>query len=107
MTKRDLVVEISQSVELSQQEVRDIVQKLFDQISHTLAVGDKIELRNFGVFEVKQRKARIGRNPNSPEIDVRIPPQSVVRFKPGKRMKDRLQQGAAKGGEQPVPNPED
>jgi DNA-binding protein HU-beta/integration host factor subunit alpha len=52
-----------------------------------LAKGDKVELRNFGVFEVKVRRARIGRNPNAPETDVPIPERSVVKFKPGKEMR--------------------
>jgi nucleoid DNA-binding protein len=46
-----------------------------------------VELRNFGVFEVKIRKARVGRNPNSPEKDVPIPERAVVKFKPGKEMR--------------------
>jgi nucleoid DNA-binding protein len=52
-----------------------------------LAKGDKVELRKFGVFEVKIRKARVGRNPNKPEIDVPIPARSMVKFKAGKEMR--------------------
>ena len=55
-----------------------------------LATGKKVELRNFGVFEVKVRKARVGRNPNSPATDVRIPPRAVVKFKPGKEMRESV-----------------
>ena len=106
MTKRDLAVEISKSVKLSQQDVREVVQKTLDHIRYALAEGERIELRDFGVFEVRKREARIGRNPNNPEKDVRIPPQSVVRFKPGKGMKDQLQEWALKGGGKQFLNPE-
>ncbi|MFM7102578.1 MAG: HU family DNA-binding protein, partial [Verrucomicrobiota bacterium] len=82
MTKRDLVVRISQETGLIQEHVLDVVQKTLDQMSEALAKGETIELRNFGVFEVKIRRARIGRNPNSPEKDVPIPPRAVVKFKP-------------------------
>jgi len=90
MTKRDLVVRISQETGLVQQEVLDIVQRTLDYISEAVSRGETVELRNFGVFEVKIRKARIGRNPNSPAQDVRIPPRAVVKFKPGKEMRDHV-----------------
>jgi nucleoid DNA-binding protein len=87
MTKRDLVIRISNETGLTQQKVLDIVQKTFDYISEALAKGDRVELRNFGVFEVKTRRPRIGRNPNAPESDVPIPARSVVKFKAGKEMR--------------------
>jgi len=87
LTKRDLVIRISNESGLIQQQVLDVVQKTLDYIAEALAKGDKVELRNFGVFEVKVRRARIGRNPNAPETDVPIPERSVVKFKPGKEMR--------------------
>lgn len=90
MTKRDLVVRISEETGLVQQKVLQVVQKTLDHISDALARGETVELRNFGVFEVKIRKARIGRNPNSPETDVPIPERSVVKFKPGKEMREAV-----------------
>ena len=87
LTKRDLVVRISNETGLVQQQVLDVVQKTLDYIADALAKGDKVELRNFGVFEVKVRKARIGRNPNAPETDVPIPQRAVVKFKAGKEMR--------------------
>jgi nucleoid DNA-binding protein len=63
LTKRNLVNRISEETDLSQQQVFDIVQKTLNYITEALAKGDKVELRKFGVFEVKVRKARIGRNP--------------------------------------------
>lgn len=90
LTKRDLVIRISNETGLVQQQVYDIVQKTLDHIAESLAKGDKVELRNFGVFEVKVRKARVGRNPNAPETDVPIPARSVVKFKSGKEMRAQV-----------------
>ena len=90
LTKRDLVTRISDESGLIQQQVLDVVQKTLDYIAEALAKGDKVELRNFGVFEVKVRKARVGRNPNSPERDVPIPQRAVVKFKSGKILKQQL-----------------
>ena len=87
LTKRDLVVRISNDTSLVQQQVFDVVQKTLDYIAEALSKGDKVELRNFGVFEVKVRKARVGRNPNSPETDVAIPQRAMVKFKAGKEMR--------------------
>ncbi|TAK94260.1 MAG: integration host factor subunit beta [Verrucomicrobia bacterium] len=87
LTKRDLVVRISQESNLTQEKVHEIVQKTLDYIAESLSRGDKVELRNFGVFEVKVRKARVGRNPNAPETDVPIPERAVVKFKAGKEMR--------------------
>ena len=90
MTKRDLVIRISNETGLVQQQVLDVAQKTLDYISQALAQGRKVELRNFGVFEVKIRKARVGRNPNAPETDVPIPARAVVKFKPGKEMREAV-----------------
>lgn len=87
MTKRDLVIRISNETGLVQQQVLDVVQKTLDYIAEALSQGRKVELRNFGVFEVKVRKARVGRNPNAPETDVPIPQRAVVKFKAGKEMR--------------------
>jgi nucleoid DNA-binding protein len=90
MTKRDLVIRISEETGLVQQKVLEVVQKTLDHISDAVAQGKTVELRNFGVFEVKVRKARIGRNPNQPETDVPIPQRAVVKFKPGKEMREAV-----------------
>jgi len=87
LTKRDIVIRISSETGLVQQQVFDVVQKTLDYIAESLAKGDKVELRNFGVFEVKVRKARVGRNPNAPETDVPIPARATVKFKSGKEMR--------------------
>lgn len=90
MTKRELVNRISDETELTQQQVYLVIQKTLDAITESLVKGDTIEFRDFGVFEVKTRKARLGRNPNRPENTVSIPPRRVVKFKPGKAMKDKV-----------------
>jgi nucleoid DNA-binding protein len=87
LTKRELVMRISEETGLVQSQVFDVIQKTLDQISEALAKGDKVELRNFGVFDVKTRKAKVGRNPKKPETDVPIPAHSMVKFKAGKEMK--------------------
>jgi nucleoid DNA-binding protein len=101
LTKRDLVVRISNETGLVQQEVLTVVQKTLDCLTEALAKGQTVELRNFGVFEIKLRKARVGRNPNRPENEVPIPPRAVVKFKPGKEMKAKvlkLSEQVAQGG---------
>jgi len=90
MTKRDLVISISEETGIVQQQVLQVVQRTLDHISNSVAKGTTVELRNFGVFEVKVRKARIGRNPNLPEKDVPIPRRAVVKFKPGKEMREAV-----------------
>jgi DNA-binding protein HU-beta/integration host factor subunit alpha len=90
MTKRDLVIKISEETGLVQQDVMRIVQRTLDIIAETVATGKSVELRNFGVFAIKTRRARIGRNPNDPDKDVKIPPRSVVKFKPGKELRQAV-----------------
>ena len=87
LTKRDLIERISEEAGLTQGQVFDVVQKTLDYITEALAKGDKVEFRDFGVFEVKIRKARVGRNPNQPEIEVPIPARAMVKFKMGKVMR--------------------
>ena len=87
MTKRDLVVRVAREANMKQSDVMDIIQLTLDTITEELAAGNNIEFRNFGVFEVLTRKARVGRNPNSPKQEVKIPERAVVKFKPGKEMR--------------------
>ena len=90
LTKRDLVTRISKETGITQLDVFAIVQKTLDGIIDALEAGKHVEFREFGVFEIAQRKARIGRNPNKPEDIVQIPVRKVVKFKPGKRMRQML-----------------
>ena len=90
MTKRDLVMQISKETGIIQEDVLAVIQKTLDHIIKSLAKNKRIELRNFGVFEVCVRKARLGRNPKKPENAVWIPERKTVKFKPGKKMKMRV-----------------
>ncbi|MBU4199333.1 MAG: integration host factor subunit beta [Verrucomicrobia bacterium] len=87
MTKRDLVMRISKETGLVQQDVFAVIQKTLDYITESLAKGENVEFRNFGVFEIRIRKSRIGRNPNKPSHVVTIPSRKVVKFKMGRIMK--------------------
>ena len=90
LTKRDIVLDIYEKTRFPQKEIRETVQLTLDAIAHALSEGHNVELRNFGVFEVQVRKARIGRNPNKPETDVVIPTRAVIKFKAGKELKAEL-----------------
>ncbi len=89
MTKKEIVKDISDRLGLTQLKVKEIVQFTFDSVIKTLISEGRIELRNFGVFEVKQRKARKARNPRTGEA-VDVPPKNVVTFKPGKEMEEEV-----------------
>lgn len=89
MTKKDIVRTISEEVGLTQQQTKKIVQKTFDAIVESLVRERRIELRNFGVFEVKTRAARKARNPRTGR-QVEVPQKYVVTFKPGKEMEARV-----------------
>ena len=90
MTKRELVIEIAERLGYTQNEVADVVQQTLDTITECLAEGHRLEIRNFGVFEVKKRDARIGRNPRTGQ-EVPIEQKRVASFKPGKALKERVQ----------------
>ena len=94
LTKRNLVIRISDETGMIQQDVQMVLQKSLDYIVEALARGENVEFRNFGVFEVQQRKSRIGRNPNKPKNVVTIPARKVVKFKAGKVMKDVITKGS-------------
>lgn len=87
ITKQDIVTRVSECTGLPQQRVMDIVQQTFDSMSDLLAEGNRIEIRNFGVFDVKVKRARMGRILSTMQ-PVEIPARAVVRFKPGKEMRE-------------------
>jgi len=89
MTKKDIVLKIASETNIKQIDVKKVVQKTFDIIIDSLAKGEKIELRNFGVFKTKTRKGRIGRNPKTGE-QVPVQPRRVAIFKPGLVMKAKV-----------------
>ena len=94
MTKKEIVKQISDRANLTQLRTKEIVQWTFDAIIETLESEGRIELRNFGVFEVKVRKARTARNPKTNE-EVEVAEKRVVTFQPGKIMEDRVRKSAA------------
>ena len=89
MTKKEIVKAISERTGLTQLKTKEIVQQTFDAITVALITNGRIELRNFGVFEVKKRKQRKARNPRTGE-EVFVPEKNVVTFKPGKEMIEKI-----------------
>lgn len=89
MTKKDIVLKITDTTGIKQVDVKKIVQLTFDVIVEALERNEKIELRNFGVFKIKERKSRLGRNPRTGE-QVPVPPRRVVVFKSGLEMKHKV-----------------
>lgn len=102
VTKNDMVIDIAQKTGIEQQKVKQVVQLTLDSIIDILAGTGRIELRNFGVFEVRERKARKARNPRTGE-EVMVASKKVVTFKAGKIMEERI---AASGGEEAKPAPQ-
>lgn len=90
MTKSELIARIAEiNPHLYQSDAEKIVSTVFNQISAALAKGNRVELRGFGVFSVRTRKARAGRNPRTGE-KVSVEAKNVPFFKAGKKLKDRL-----------------
>ena len=89
MTKKDIVMKVSNETNLTQIDVKKIVQKTLDIIADSLERGETVELRNFGVFKVKSRKGRLGRNPRTGQ-EVAVPEKRVVIFKPGLILKQKV-----------------
>lgn len=89
MTKKEIVRTISEETGMTQAIVKEIVQKTFDSILQSLAKGERVELRNFGVFDIRKRAARKARNLSTGET-VMVPEKNVVAFKPSKEMEKRV-----------------
>jgi len=92
MTKADLVEEVSRVTELTRKDSEVIVDTLFESVIKALKTGDKLEVRGFGSFRVRQRNARVGRNPKTGE-KVEVPAKRVPYFKPSKELKDLINDG--------------
>jgi integration host factor subunit beta len=110
VTKKEIVKQISEKLGMTQLKTKEIVQQTFDAIVDTLLAEKRIELRNFGVFEVKRRKARKARNPRTGER-VDVEPKYVVTFKPGKEMEEKVRKldiagemAAVSSGSEPAPS---
>jgi integration host factor subunit beta len=104
MTKADLVEEVAKVTELTRKDSEVIVDTLFESVIKALKAGDKLEVRGFGSFRVRQRNARVGRNPKTGE-KVEVPAKRVPYFKPSKELKDLINQKAAAAVEPPALGP--
>ena len=91
MTKKKLINTISQEKKMHPNEVRTVIQSFLDKVTECLAEGERLEFRDFGVFEVVERKKKIGRNPKNPEVPIEIPARAAVKFTPGKKMKKDIE----------------
>jgi integration host factor subunit beta len=89
MTKADLVEEVAKVTELTRKDSEVIVDTMFESVIKALKTGDKLEVRGFGSFRVRQRNARVGRNPKTGE-KVEVPAKRVPYFKPSKELKDLI-----------------
>jgi integration host factor subunit beta len=101
MTKADLIEDVSQAVEMSRKDSEVIVETIFESIIKSLKTGDKIEIRGFGSFRTRPRKARIGRNPKT-GARVEVPAKKIPYFKPSKELKDLVNSAQPPAAEPPA-----
>ncbi len=93
-TKADLVEEVARAAELTKKQAEAVVESVFQGIVASLRAGQKIELRGFGSFKLRQRGARVARNPKKSGVKVHVPPKLVPYFKPGKKLKELINEEA-------------
>jgi nucleoid DNA-binding protein len=91
ITKKKLIQIISHKCGLHPNDVRNVTQSFLDLMTDYLAHGDRLEFRDFGVFEIVERKQKIGRNPKNAAVPIVIPPRAAVKFTPGKKMKKKVE----------------
>lgn len=96
ITKKKLIQVISQSLGLHPNDVRNVIQSFLDRMTDYLTNGDRLEFRDFGVFEIVERKQKIGRNPKNAAIPIVIPARRAVKFTPGKKMKKMIEKDVKK-----------
>jgi integration host factor subunit beta len=105
VTKKDIVRTIAEQIDLPQLQTRLIVQRTFEALIEALVRDGRVELRNFGVFQIKQREARLARNPKTGE-PVPVQAKNVVTFKPGKEMEARVREYTESTTNEPAPSSE-
>lgn len=88
MNKQDIINVCAEKTQYTKKESEAFVEAMLDAIVEALAAGEHVIFRDFGKFSVKERKARIGRNPKSPETTYELPPHKAVVFSAGQRLKD-------------------
>lgn len=91
ITKKKLIQVISQKLGVHPNDVRNVIQSFLDTMTHDLAQGDRLEFRDFGVFEIVERKQKIGRNPKNAGVPIVIPARAAVKFTPGKKMRKLIE----------------
>lgn len=91
VTKKKLIQSISHHKGLHPNDVRNVIQAFLDAMTDSLSAGDRLEFRDFGVFEVVERKQKIGRNPKNAAIPIVIPARKAVKFTPGKKMRKLIE----------------
>ncbi len=91
VTKKKLIQAISQAKGLHPNDVRNVIQAFLDEMTDSLSRGERLEFRDFGVFEIVQRKQTIGRNPKNAGVPIVIPARKAVKFTPGKKMKQLIE----------------
>ncbi len=91
ITKKKLIQEISTKRGMHPNEVRNVIQSFLESMVDYLSEGDRLEFRDFGVFEVVERQQKIGRNPKNPSVPIIIPKRYAVKFTPGKKMKEQVE----------------
>ena len=94
--KRDLVHMVAQEIGVHPDDVRVVVQKFLDKMIDCVVEGDRLEFRDFGVFELIKRKQKIGRNPRHASIPIIIPEHYVVKFSAGKKMREMIDEDKLK-----------
>jgi nucleoid DNA-binding protein len=95
ITKKKLIQVISQDRGVHPNDVRNVIQAFLDQMTDCLAKGDRLEFRDFGVFEIVERKQKIGRNPKNAAVPIIIPARLAVKFTAGKKMRKLIEKGRA------------
>jgi nucleoid DNA-binding protein len=91
MTKKKLINSIAQEKQIHPNDVRNVIQAFLDRMTEALSEGERLEFRDFGVFEVVERKQKIGRNPKNAAVPIVIPARSAVKFTPGKKMRKLIE----------------
>lgn len=91
ITKKKLIHTISQNKGLHPNDVRNVIQAFLDAMTNCLSQGERLEFRDFGVFEVVERKQKIGRNPKNAAVPIVIPARKAVKFTPGKKMRKLIE----------------
>lgn len=98
ITKKKLVNAIAHRCKLHPNDVREVIQSFLEGMTDCLSNGDRLEFRDFGVFEVVTRKQKIGRNPKNASVPIIIPERKAVKFTPGKKMKHQIENNQERQG---------